>query len=159
MYSGPKVPWHIKFGVGYNTSQILRGCQIARRGCQKTERSLKKSGEIGERYPCSHPCSNTHAIIRNRARPHGFYEHLHILRFPRRPRRYRELRRGQRTLVTVMPHTAKPTRTANSGGSSLVAPFGKSGWVGYTLLWLVMTIFAWAVPLLMQVLIYMFKSF
>jgi hypothetical protein len=66
---------------------------------------------------------------------------------------------GTTTLVTVVTHTATPTGTANSGGSSPVAPFGKSGWVGYTLLRLVTTIFAWAVPLLMQVLTYKFKSF
>jgi hypothetical protein len=66
---------------------------------------------------------------------------------------------GTTTLLTVVTQTATPTEIANSGGSSSVAPFGKSGWVGYTLLQLVTTIFAWAVPLLMQVLTYIFKSF
>ncbi|KAN0083894.1 hypothetical protein V8E54_002982 [Elaphomyces granulatus] len=55
---------------------------------------------------------------------------------------------GTMTLVTVVTSTTEPT-----------VSFGKSGWVDYTLLRLVPTIFAWAVPLLMQVLTYMFKYF
>ena len=58
---------------------------------------------------------------------------------------------GTTTLVTVVSQTATLTGTANSGGSSPVAPFGKSGWLGFTLLPLVTTVFAWAVPLLIDV--------
>jgi hypothetical protein len=49
---------------------------------------------------------------------------------------------GTTTLVIVVSQTVTLTGTANSGGSSPVAPFGKLGWVGCTLLGLVITMFA-----------------